>query len=303
MDDQLLLYLYHLLFNDATFAPLARRPAGCTYPDAIVVLVYFLTVVRGRSPCWASAKANWPLWMRRLDCPGYSQLSRRLKSASVRQLIERINQHLRQRLPRSTQKLCDGKPLLVGGFSKDSDSAWGVLPGDGWGRGYKVHVLCDESCGAVDAFAVTALDRGEPTVMRRLVLGTRNLDLQGNTLRGDSNYDSNRLYRAVAQRGGRLIAPRKKPFTGIGHHPQHPDRLRAISELEGVPNPREALRQHARHRVRVEQGLALLTNLPFGLAPLPNFVRRQQRVQRWVLAKITLYHLYLSLRHQQKLAA
>jgi hypothetical protein len=292
MDDRLLLYLYHRLFHHAT----AHPPRRCLYSDAIIVLIYFLAVLRDRSPRWACDRRNWPLWMRRLRCPSYSQFIRRLKAVAVQRLLEQLNEELHARLPQGREKVCDGKPLVVGGFSKDPDSASGRLPGDGWGRGYKVHVIIDAS-GAVDAFAVTALDGGEATVTRRLV---KAMNLRGIMLRGDSNYDSNPLYRVVAARGGRLMAPRKKPHTGLGHRPHHPDRLRAIAELEGSA---DALRAHDRQRIRVEQGLGHLTNLPFGLCPLPNFVRRQRRVRRWVLGKITLYHLYLNLRNQQALAA
>jgi hypothetical protein len=292
MDDQLLLYLYHRLFD----AGKLQRPARCLYSDSIIVLIYFLAVLRERSVRWAWARSNWPLWMRRLKAPSYSQLMRRLRSRPVQRLIARLNVEFRSRLPCGDEKFCDGKPLVVGGFSKDSDTHEGKLPGGGWGRGYKVHVIVD-ACGAVDIFTITALDKGEPTVMCRLVAL---MDLDNVLLRGDSNYDSNPLYAEVAMRGGRLIAPRKKPQTGLGHHPQHPDRLRAIAELE---QSEEAMRAHKRHRIRVEQGLAHLTNLPYGLSPLPNFVRRQRRVAMWVLAKITLYHLYLILRQQQALAA
>lgn len=292
MDDQLFLHLYHRLFDDdnVQYAP------HCQYSDSIIVLIYFLAVLRDRSPRWAWEKKNWPLWMRRLKPPSYSQFNRRLKTPSVQQWLQELCREFRDQLPHSAQKFCDGKPLTVGGFSKDPDTAEGKLPGDGWGRGYKAHVIVD-ACGAVDVFEVTALDAGEPTVMRRLV---PLIDLRGVVLRGDSNYDSNPLYRAVAQAGGRLIAPRKKPGTGLGHHPHHPDRLRAIAELEQSD---ESLKTHQRHRIRVEQGLAHLTNLPCGLSPLPNFVRRRRRVTLWVLAKITLYHLHLILRQQQALAA
>ena len=118
------------------------------------------------------------------------------------------------------------------------------------------------------------------------------LDLTGAAVRCDSNDDSNRLYAGVAARGGRLVAPRKKPHTSPGHHARHPDRLRAIRRLERCDQAYEA---HERHRIAVEQAFARLTNLPLGLAPLPNFVRRLPRVRRWVAAKITLYHAYRSL--------
>ena len=119
-------------------------------------------------------------------------------------------------------------------------------------------------------------------------------------MRGDSNYDSNALYARFAARGGRLIAARKKPGTGLGHHRHHPHRLLAIEQLEGSG---ASLKEHRRHRIRVEQALAHVTNLPFGLSPLPNHVRRLHRVRLWVLSKITLYHLYLMLRQEKALAA
>ena len=296
MDDQLLNHLYHRLYAPHK----VRRPPNCLYSDSIVVLIYFLGVVRGRSPRWAHDKRNWPLWMRWLTPPGYSQLMRRLATPSARDLIGQLNGEFRGRLPRSAEKACDGKPLVVGGFSKDPDAAAGKLPGDGWGRGYKLHVIVDAACGAVDAFELTALDAGEATVARQLVARTPT-DLAGVRLRGDSNYDSNPLYAAVAARGGRLVAPRKKPYTGLGHQPHHPDRLAAIAELE--QSGERPARAHQRHRIRVEQALGHLTNLPCGLSPLPNFVRRKPRVARWVLAKITLYHLALILRRAQTLAA
>jgi hypothetical protein len=297
MDDQLLLHLYHCLFDRGN----VQHAPGCRYSDSVIALIHFLAVTRDRSPRWAAARANWPLWMRRLPCPSYSQLMKRLRTVPVARLIRRLNDEFRGRLPRSGEKVCDGKPLPVGGFSKDPDAGEGKLPGDGWGRGYKVHLIVDGSCGAVEDFDVTALGAGEPTVMARLV--TKHADLlllRGAVLRGDSNYDSNPLYAAVADAGGRLLAPRKKPCTGLGHHPHHPDRLRSIEELERTP---DGLAAHKRHRVRVEQALAHLTNLPYGLSPLPNFVRRRTRVERWVLAKVTLYHLYLMLRARQALAA
>ena len=301
MDDQLLLHLYHRLFDrgNEQFAP------NCVYSDSLVVLIYFLAVIRGRSPGWADDGRNWPLWMRRLPRPSRSQLRRRLKTVSVLQLIRTLNDEFRGELPGggSGEKFCDGKPLVVGGYSKDPDADEGKLPGDGWGRGYKVHVILDGRSGGVDAFDVTPLSAGEPTVMTRLVsdvAGPAGV-LRGTLMRGDSSYDSNPLYRAVADAGGgRLVASRKKPGTGLGHHPHHPDRLRAIDELERTER---GLAEHRRHRVRVEQGLAHLTNLPCGLAPLPNFVRRQRRVSMWVLAKITVYHLHLMLRARRALAA
>ena len=292
MEDELLLSIYHRLFP----SPSSKLRARCDYSDATIALIYLHAALRGRSPLWASDKRNWPLWARRLNFPSYSQLMRRISTPQVTQLIEQLNQEFRDQLPRGRSKLCDGKPLVVGGFSKDPDARRGKVPA-GFAKGYKLHAIFDEDSAAIEAFEVTALDGGEPTVACRLVA---TLDLQGAVVRGDSNYDSNPLFAAVAKAGGRLIAPRKKPHTSLGHHPQHPDRIRSIRHLELGDL---VLEDHERHRIRVEQGLAHLTNLPFALAPLPNFVRRLHRVQRWIAAKILLYHAYLNLRQEKAAAA
>ena len=289
MDGELLRWLYHRLFHDPT---LARTP-GHTYGDGLIAFIYFFAVLSGRSPKWACRRTSWPPWCRAvLPQPliSYSQLNRRLKADAFQQLAGRLNAELRGRLPRGDAKVVDGKPLVIGGYSHDRDAAvWGKVP-DGWARGYKLHVIIDAASGAIDAWAVTSLQRGEATVLRRDLLGR--IDLRDCTLRGDANYDSNPTYRAVAAAGGRHVAQRRKAGTGLGHHPQHPDRLRAVRELEQTPG---ALADHKRRRTRVEQVLAHLGNLSFGLWALPPFVRRRSRVRPWVAAKITRYHLHLVL--------
>jgi hypothetical protein len=286
MDGELLRWLYHRLLHD----PTAARTADCTYGDGLVAFMYFFAVLSGRSPKWACHRTSWPPWCRAvLPRPliSYSQFNRRLKTQRLQQLITRLNQELRDRLPQGQEKVVDGKPLPIGGYSHDGDAAWGKVP-DGWANGYKLHVVADAQGGAIDAFKVTPLDAGEATVLRRELVPR--VDLRRCTLRGDANYDSNPTYHAVADAGGRHVAQRRKPGTGLGHHRQHPDRLRALRELEQTPG---GLTEHKRRRNRVEQVFAHLGNLSFGLWALPPFVRRLSRVRLWVMAKITLYHLHL----------
>lgn len=292
MDGELLRHLYHEVFHRGKIT----RPKRCDFSDETVLFVYFIGVIHNRSTLWASRKPNWPLWARRLVCPSYSQIRRRLQTQSVQARLERLQADLRHRLPRTNEKVVDGKPLLVGGYSKDADARWGKLPPRGWAKGYKLHAVTDAS-GVVEAFAVTPLPTGEATVARSLLAP---LDLSGATVRGDANYDSNALYALTAERGGRFLAPRRRPGRGLGKRRHHPDRLRAIRELEqGL----DAKRSHRRHRNRIEQAFGHLTNLPFGLSPLPNCVRRLTRVQQWVQAKIVLYHLHLALRQTAANAA
>lgn len=284
MDGELLRAVYHELFHMGK----ARRPRRCEFADAVILFIYFLAVASDRSPRWAHDRKHWPLWARRLPRPSYSQLMRRLKTPSIKSCIIELNATLRARLPRTADKLVDGKPLTVGAYSKDPDARWGRLSNHNWASGYKMHVLAD-SAGPIEAFVVTPLNTDESRMARVMV---RSLDLTGALVRADANYDSSPLYGSVARRGGRLIAPRRKPGRGIGHHVQHPDRLQAIELLEGSM---EESRSHRRQRIRVEQLLGHLTNLPFGVAPLPNWVRRLRRVRAWIAAKICLYHLHLTL--------
>lgn len=283
MDDELLAWLYRRLLKDPTFA----RTCDCTYCDGLILLMQFYKVAHHQSGPWVCQLRHWPLGYRHLRLPRTSQFNKRLKASAIQAGIRDINDEIRQRLPLTGEHVADGKPLIVGGFSHDRDARVGKVPG-GFARGYKLHLIVNAT-GVIEAFTVTALNAGEATVLRSLIACTH---LHQATLRADANYDSNATYLAAAEAGGRLIAPRRKLHTGIGHHPQHPDRLAAIELLEQNP---QALTEHKRHRNRVEQILAHLTNLPFGLRALPNFVRRLSRVRLWVMTKITLYHLHLSL--------
>ena len=295
MDGEPLQWLYHRLLHDPTL----RHRAGCTYGDGVVLFVYFLAVLFGRSLLWASKRKHWPIWcraaLRSLPMPSYSQLNRRLKSDAAAALITGLNEELRGQLPRGNEKVVDGKPLVVGVYSHDPQAAWGKLSADGWAKGYKLHVIIDAASAAIDAWELTPLNAGEATVLRKQLIPR--VDLHDCTLRGDANYDSNPTYRAVADAGGRHVAPRRKPGTGLGHHSQHPDRIRAVGELEQPTPPGRpalALADHKRRRNRVEQVLGHLCMLPWcGLSALPPFVRRLTRVHLWVAAKITLYHLHL----------
>jgi hypothetical protein len=300
MDGKLLRELYHRLFPSPSSA-VGRR---CVYSDALVALIQLYAALTNHSPRWAHDRGNWPLWARAAlpAFPSYSQLMRRLASAAVARVVASASDGLRRQLPSGDEVAVDGKPLAVGGFTKDPDARRGRVPG-GWAKGYKVHALVDAACGAVDAVAVTPLDAGEATVARGLLddAAAARGGLAWTTVRADANYDANGLYARAADAGALFVAPRRKPGTGLGHHAQHPDRLRAIRVLEG--DDAGGLADHRRRRNAVEQRFAHLTNVPFGLWALPNHVRRLPRVRRWVAAKVLLYHLYLVVTRRDRAAA
>lgn len=284
MDGELLRWLYHRLLHGVT----ARRSRRCVYSDGLIALAGLFAAGHNRSVRWASDRRNWPVWFKpRL--PSYSQLRRRLLHKNVATLLRQVNDELAAGLGRSGVLSVDGKALTVAMHSRDPDATIGRVRG-GFGRGYALHVVRDGKTSVILTAAVCGLRRGEATVARRLI---RRASLNDAVLRADANYDSVRLYRDVATRGGRLIAVRRKRGRGISHsHPQHPDRLAAIATLEQSPDGHAT---HLRERSDVERGFADLGQC-VGLFALPPFVRRLHRVRRWVRAKLLLYHLTLWMR-------
>ena len=281
MDGELFGRLYHLCVGVASREAGRRR----TYSDLEVLVTFVPAAVANRPLSWACRRGNRPPWCLRLKVPTPSTMSRRTRTPQFRRLLLALDAALRARLPGSSLKFLDGKPLLVAGHSTDRDARTGRAPG-GFAEGYRLHALLD-ACGRVEAFTVTGLGGGESTAARGLLVPAA--DLRGALVLGDPNYDSNPLYAAVSAAGGRLLAPRRKRGTGLGHGTeQHPDRLRAIGELERTPG---GLRDFKRLRLGVEQCFGLMTQL--GLGALPPWARRLPRVRMWVMGKVIVYHAHL----------
>ena len=277
--------LFRRLYKAA--GAVASKTVGrrCTFSDFDVLLTFVLAAAAHRPISWACERSNRPLWCWRANVPTPSTMSRRTRTRQFQRLLLELDAALRAELPGSSLKYLDGKPLLVAGHSKDRDARRGRAAG-GWAGGYKFHAVVD-ACGAVGAFAVTPLGAGESTVARELL--TPACDLRGALVLADGNYDSNPLYAAVAAAGGRLLAPRRKPGTGLGHgRRQHPDRLTAVEQLERTPG---GLRDFRRLRLGVEQCFGLMTQL--GLGAPPPWVRRLRRVRMWVMGRVIVYHAHL----------
>lgn len=287
MDDELLQRIYHYLFPFG----MVMHTTRCQYADSLIELIELFRVAANLSARQALKRSRWPLWTRRLSFPSYSQFNRRVRTAAVQEKISQMSAQFRGQLGSSTEKACDGKPLLVGGFSKDPDAKTGKAPG-GWAKGYKLHAIVDAT-GAVDAWQVTALSANEG---RTAIVLVGQCDVRGAIVRGDGNYDCVDLYTTTARAGGRFIAPRRRAGTGLSKNcRQHPHRLQAIQELERCPAD---LKKHDLHRIRIEQIFGHVTNLSFGIWALPPSVRRIARVTRWINAKIALYHTHLCCIHR-----
>jgi len=256
--------------------------------DYEIVGVLLWACVHDRPVSWACQPKNWPPDLLPDPLPSQSTVSRRSKSVEVLRLTAALERLLRPCAEFVLALTVDGKPLVVGSHSKDPDAAWGRAR-RGWVKGYKLHALFGPPT-APREWDVEPLNEAEPTVAARLV---GRLKPGGGYLLGDANYDSNPLHEVTTAGGRQLIAPRKRPHTGLGHCRHAPGRIRSIELLEG---PAEFGRTLHDQRDDIERRFGRLTNHAAGLAPLPNWVRRLDRVRLWVQLKQVIHDAYVFLK-------
>jgi hypothetical protein len=257
------------------------------YDNRVVLAVLIWAALHERSVSWACQRRNWPVqaWRRRL--PDQSTLSRRLRAARVLEDLERLVAILQRNLADgSTTLVVDGKPLAVSEFTSDPEAV------TGWGagrhaKGYKLHALID-STRRLLAWDVRPMKDSEQAVACELVAraAARGVLPRDGELLGDSNYDSRHLYTAASSAGLRLIAPRRVPGTGFSNNPgMHPDRRRAVADLEGDTDYADRFRAR---RTTIERYFGVIASAGGGLYALPAWARRLHRVRAWVGAKLAL---------------
>jgi hypothetical protein len=256
------------------------------HDDRIIVAVYLWAVIHDRPTDWACRRSHWPDRLMPRPLPSQPTMSRRLRTAAVRRLLNALLRPYRR--PWWVRCL-DSKPLAVGGCTKDPDARPGRSTG-GWFRGYELHAIWGPG-PAPDAWEVLPADRGEPTAARLLVprCGGRGY------LLGDSSYDSNPLHAAASRRRLQVVARPKKADRGLGHRAHAAGRLRSRELLRppwcGPPFPAGArpfgVALYA-HRAAIERSFGRLTCFGGGLGPLPAWVRRLWRVRLWVQAKLLI---------------
>ena len=255
-----------------------------TFFDWEIAAVYLWAAINDRPMSWATNPRHWPKGMWRGKLPSKTTLSTRVKTVEVLRVFAEMERCLTSDPRGGLIFVVDGKAVMVGSHSKDPDARWGRAR-RGWAKGYKLHAIYgrDEVCPFV--WDVTALNEAEPEVATRIVPA---LGAGGGYLLGDCAYDSNPLHEATTTTGRQLIAPRKRPGTGLGHRRHSRGRLRSI-ELLGRDFGRGLL--HLRDSV--ERQFGWLTNHGGGLAPLPNWVRRLHRVRLWIQAKLIIHAAYV----------
>lgn len=278
MEGELWRRLYQLVMDVAKDYP---RKSHVIYSDEWILLVNLWSVLHDRPQGWACDPRHWsPTALNDRPLPSQGCLSVRLRTVSLRRLLEAVMLEARRRLPASLVKCIDAKPLPVGGHSKDRDAKRGRAA-NGQARGYKLYAVYDGP--AVDGWQLSPMNQSESVVARQLA--PHAAAWGGAYLLGDSLYDSNPLHEKTSACGMQLVAPRKKPRTGLGARIHHPSRLRSIDLLEG---PGRFGRRLYACRGSIEQRFGQAGNLGCGLGPLPHWVRRPHRVALWVSCKLLI---------------
>lgn len=259
-----------------------RRPR---YSDQQIVKMLLWTVWHDRPLCWACDRNHYTTLYRPMQLPSVSQFCRRVRTERFHAMLYAVHRYLARADGSVRLSFFDGKALPVSNYSQDPDARDGYANG-GMCCGYKLHAWATED-GRIPLFIVRPLNEGEPKVARQLAPQVP----PGQTVLADANYDSAPLYQALAERDSQLLTPLK----GRARSPRSLRRMpaarrRAIDLWDRRPTFCQRL---GRERIGIERIFSTLTCFGGGLAPLPHWVRRLHRVERWVTAKLAIYHARL----------
>ncbi len=287
MDRKEWLILMEASRNAARAMPPRTRRA--THSDLLILRMWLWAVAHDRPLSWACRRENYTSMYRPRRLASVSRFSRRLRTMRFVRLRVLLHHALTEHARQGQLSYIDGKALPVGEHTTDPDARNGVISTGRFRIGYKLHARVNRA-GYFEEYRVTALNKGEAKVARKLVRSTP----QGGLVLADSNYDSRILYRAVDRHGAQMFTPVK----GIA---------RAASTFRQMPESRKQAvllwRRHPelaswamKERATIERIFAHLCGFGGGLGPLPAWVRRLHRVRLWLDAKIAIYHARLIVR-------
>jgi hypothetical protein len=257
--------------------------------DLDILKVWFWSVIHDRPITWAVEPRNWPIHLRIKSLPSSTTMSRRLRSRSIRMILAELERYIIAPKNDSMYWMIDGKPLSIGGCSKDRQAGFGRAAGCK-AKGYKIHALVGRS-GEIAEWRLAPMNKDERVMARRIMKTTSVVGY----VTADSNYDSNKLHQTCDTRGNLQLVCRRRYGTscGTGHRKQTEGRMRSKEILEDPFN--EFGRDLLKQRDSIERKFASITNWGGGLTHLPPWVRTFKRVHRWVQAKLMFSALKVKL--------
>jgi len=249
------------------------------YQPWVIVVVLVWAALHDRPVSWACQPKNWKTTtLQPWKLPSDSTLSARAKTAGIALFLRALEERLRNVWPPHLAARLDGKPLTVGGATKDRTARYGRAAGV-MAKGYKLHAVW-AGRPMPETWDVTPLNAAEVQVAEETLVP----QLQGGGyLLADGNYDSSPLHDAAAQRNYQLVAPAKSPNAGQGHHYQSPFRRRSIDLLRGKFG-----QDLYAHRRQIERDFGNAATFAGGLTAPPAWVRTLPRVRLWVWIKLLI---------------
>lgn len=252
------------------------------HKTSTILLVGQWAIMNDRPMCWACEPCHWPDALRPERLPHPSTLSRRWRSETVQQAARKsfaglINKH--QETSKSRYAAIDGRPLLVGGATKDRQARSGRAV-RGMGIGYKLHAVVDARKLVID-FIIEPLSVNEQKPAKTLLA---RLPPHITHVLADGAYDAMTLHTAAAQANRKLYAPVRGNYVGRRQQPRRVALLRLSARKIG--------KRLMASRDEIERVFALMSNVGFGYKGLPPWARGLHRVTRWLWGKLMLYHAY-----------
>jgi hypothetical protein len=249
----------------------------------VLVACLLWAILHDRPADWACDARNWGgTRLRPWRLPSPSTISRRAYEVAVGFFWRALEERLRARREPALVAFLDGKPLPVGGYSKDPDAAYGRGAGT-MDKGYKLHTVWSDRA-MPEAWEVTSLKVGETTVAGQLFGRLQG----GGYVLADGNYDSSKLFDQAAGAGYQLVVAISHANAGEGHRYQSPHRRRCIEMMKPDKGLSGFGRALYRMRPAIERSYGNATSFAGGLAPLPNWARRLKRVRFWVWGKLLI---------------
>lgn len=280
--------LWSILYHAVRQVGREVHQKGVRYQPWLIAMVVLWASLHDRPRNWACERKNWSTTkLQPLQLPSASVISRRVDSVGMGLFWMALEQELRGRGYPALFSIVDGKPLFVGGCSKDPDARFGY-GASVRGKGYKLHAIWGNR-RLPESWDVTPMNRSESVVAQELVTQTEG----GGYLAADGNYDDTPTHEAAGRHGYQLLTNDRRPNAGKGHRPVGAFRRRSI-ELRNTSFGQALLAQ----RSAIERMFGNATAFAGGLGPLPAWVRTQPRVRTWVWCKLLINAARLKAKYQ-----